>query len=182
MATMTTPVGYKGTITKAGEGSNIPYSSVSGGGGNSLQILSSLTKGLSSFGDAMQYSGMASAHTQQAGLFDLEAQSTIQAGEYQAKRLEEYGKRHIKSQRSGYAKAGVRLEGSPLEALAASERNLSLDLIMTRLNAANQANQLGFQALQQRIAAGQARTRSVQKIGEGVLNMASSFAMAKGGA
>lgn len=148
-----------------------------GGGGNQLAMLQSFTKGLSSFGDAAQYYGAATANDMQAGLFDLEAKSVIQAGEFQVKRLESYGKRFVKSQRGTYAKSGVTLEGSPLEALAASERNISLDILITRLNAASEANQLGFQALNQRIVAGQNRTRAVKAIGDGVINMVSSYAM-----
>lgn len=145
-----------------------------------LQMLASITKGLSSFGDAMQYSGAASGYKAQAGLLDLEARSVISSGNFQADRMREQGGRFIGSQRARYAKAGVRLEGSPIEALMASERNLSLDILMTRLNAANQANRIGFEALNARIAAGQAKTRMIQSIGSGILNMASSYAMSRG--
>lgn len=141
-----------------------------------LQMLSSVTKGLGSFGEAAQYYGASKAYKNQASLLDVEAKSVIQSGNFQADRMREQGNRFLSSQRAKYAKAGVRLEGSPIEALMTSERNLSLDILMTKLNAVNQANRIGFEALNARIAAGQAKTRMIQSIGSGILKMASSYA------
>lgn len=147
---------------------------------NELQTIAAFTKGLDSFGDAMSYRGMASGYESQASLLDIQGKSIIQSGEFDAQRLREQGDRFLSRQRVGYSKAGVSLEGSPLAVMARTERNISLDIINTRLNAAMQANYVGFQAVQARIAAGQARTRAVQAIGKGVLDMGMSYGIATG--
>jgi hypothetical protein len=146
-----------------------------------LQMLSSVTQGLSSFGEAMSYRGAASGMDMNASLLDMQAKGVIASGDFTARRMTEQGSRFVSRQRMTYAKAGVTLEGSPLEVLMASERNISLDIMMTKLNAAGKANEIGFQALQQRMAAGQARTRAVQKMGEGLLKIGTSMAMNSGG-
>lgn len=147
---------------------------------DTLTALSSITSGLSSFGDAMQYAGVASANKQQAGLLDLEGKSVIESADYTARRQREQGDRFLANQVATYAKAGVRFTGSPALVWAESEKNIRMDILATHLNAANKANALGFEALNRRIAAGQARTRQVQAIGQGILQMATTAAMSGG--
>jgi D-arabinose 1-dehydrogenase-like Zn-dependent alcohol dehydrogenase len=145
-----------------------------------LTTLSSLTGGMSSFGEAMQYQGASTAYKQTAGLLDLQGKSVIASGDRQAEQLQIQGDKFLGRQRALYGKAGVRFSGSPALVWAESKRNINMDVMMTKLNAANKANALGFEALNQRIAAGQARTRAVMKMGEGILKIATSAAMAGG--
>jgi hypothetical protein len=173
MATGFTPQGYTGTITKAGVGSNLPFNA--GGSFDAAQMGSAMTAGMDALGQFSQYQGMATAGDLNASLLDITADGVIVSGDFQAKRLREQGNRFAATQIARYAKSGVTFEGSPAYALIATERNISLDVINTKLNAANKANQIGFQALQQRMAAGQARTRSIQALGQGVLKMGSMF-------
>ena len=99
------------------------------------------------------------------------AEEAIAAGEIGARRLERSGERYIGSIRASFAKAGVTSEGSPAMAAVATEAAIREDILMTRLNAAKQASDLGFQALQKRIKAGQARTRMWQEAGNTVLKI-----------
>lgn len=148
---------------------------------DTLTLLSNVTSGLSSFGDAMQYGGQASALDNNAGLLDIQGQGVIASADYTAKRQREQGDRFLSNQAATYAKAGVKFTGSPALVWAESEKNIRMDILATHLNAANKANAIGFQALNQRIAAGQSRTRAVASIGKGILQIGTSVAMAGGG-
>jgi hypothetical protein len=141
-------------------------------------MMTMFNQGQNAAGDYMNYMGQANDLEINAGLNDVNAKSAIENGDYVAKRLEEKGRMFIGSVRGGYAKAGVRLEGSPLETLAYSERNIRMDIVMTRLNAAQTANQYGFQALQQRIAAGNAKTAAIAAAGRGLTSMVGTYATA----
>jgi len=148
----------------------------SGGSGGMGSILA-LSKGMGNFGEAQQYGGMASSLDADAGLLGIQADSLLAQSDYVTKRMEDKGKKTSGSQIAAYAKSGVTFSGSAMLVYAESEKNIRLDILTTRLNYAKEANRLGFNALNKRIAAGQARTRQVQKYGEGVMNMASSLAM-----
>lgn len=142
-----------------------------------LQTLSSFTKGLESIGDYMSYRGLATASDLQAGLLDLQAGSITESGIQQSEMIRSQGDRFLSRQKAIYAKAGVKFTGSPADVYRQTEKNISLDVLRTRLNAVQKANALRMEALQERIAAGQARTRSIQALGQGVLNIASAYAM-----
>jgi len=146
-----------------------------------LMITSMMTKGLDTIGEMVNLRGQAQALDLNAGLTDLTAQGVISSGDYSARRMAEQGKRFVATQRARYAASGVSLEGSPLNVIADTERNISLDIMATKLNAAAQANELGFKALQQRIAAGQLRTRSIQALSRGLLDIGGSVATSQYG-
>jgi hypothetical protein len=148
---------------------------------DSLTALSSLTSGLSAFGDAASLYGQANALDLNAGILDIKGKSEISAAEYTARRQREQGDQFMGRIIASYSKAGVKFTGSPALVWAESERNIRMDILTTQLNAANKANAIGFEALNQRIAAGQARTNAIRTIGQGILNMGTNFAMAGGG-
>lgn len=141
-----------------------------------LQAISAVTSGMDSIGNFMSYRGAASGYDLQAGLLDIEADSTTQSGIEQAGIVRSQGNRFIATQRALYAKAGVKFEGSPADVYRETERKISKDVLTTRLNAVKQANRTRFEATQNRLAAGQARTRSIQALGKGVLDIATAFA------
>lgn len=148
---------------------------------DTLTGLSALTSGLSAFGDGMQYFGQADALDNNAENLDIQAQSVISSAAYVARRQREQGDQFMGRMIASYSKAGVKFTGSPALVWAESERNIRMDILSTQLNAATKANAIGFEALNQRIAAGQARTNAVRTIGQGILNMGTNLAMAGGG-
>jgi hypothetical protein len=142
-----------------------------------LQLLSGITKGLSSFGEAASLYGASSGYESAASLGDVSSQGIIANAEFDARRQEEYGAKVIGTQRARYSKAGVNFSGSPAFIYADSEKNLRLDILVTKLNAANKANAIGFEALQNRLRAGQARTAAVSAIGKGILDIGTALAL-----
>lgn len=147
---------------------------------DTLSLLSNITGGMDSFGEAGQMMALASAHKSQAGLYDVAAKGEIAAGDLEARRVAILGEKAVSRQRAMYAKAGVNFTGSPAAMWAESEKNVQLNILNTRLNAAAKANQYGFAALQERIAAGNARTAAWGKAAQGVLKIGTSMALAGG--
>ena len=145
-----------------------------GGGGNALGMINGMNQGLSSFGEAAQYYGAAAAMDMNASLLEMDATMVLSDAEITAKRMKERGESFIGSQVASFAKAGVTFEGSPINVMLDSEKNIRLDILTMKSNANRKANQLGWQAVNQKMKAGQARTRAVAKMGEGVLSMVSS--------
>jgi L-fucose isomerase-like protein len=148
---------------------------------DTLTQLSSITGGLESFGEAGQLMAAASGYKSNAALLDVSAKGEIAAGELQAKRVAVQGEKYVSRMRSMYAKANVKLTGTPAAMWAESERNAQLDIVNTKLNAAARANAYGFEALQNRLAAGRARTAAWAKAGQGVLKIGTGMAMANSG-
>ena len=109
-----------------------------------------------------------------------QAESIAYQGEYAQKQLLKKGYKLTGTQRAGYAKAGVTLEGSPINTMAESMKNYRQDALMTRLNYLSKSNALRFSGVQKEIAAGSARTAGVSKIGQGVISMVSSYGMMAG--
>lgn len=145
-----------------------------------LQIANAFSSGLSDFGGAMQYRNLAAAYDANAGLTELDAQQVLADVDYSSARFEERGEKFIGQQVAMYAKSGVTFEGSPARVMLETEKNIRMDVLTMRNNAVRKANALGFQALQQKLAAGRARTRAVQKMGQGVLKMVGSYAQMAG--
>ncbi len=139
--------------------------------------MSNVTGGLDSFGEAMQYYGASSGFDNTADLQEISAKGIIANAEFDARRQMEQGQKVISTQRALYAKAGVNMSGSAAIAAADSEKNLRLDVLVTQMNAANRANAVGFEALQNRLKAGQARTNAIRKVGQGILDITTNFAL-----
>ena len=144
---------------------------------NPLQILSNVTGGLETFGEAAQYYGASVGFDQTAGLQDISAKGIIANAEFDARRQREQGSKVISTQRALYAKAGVNMSGSAAIVAADTEKNLRLDVLVTQMNAANRANAVGFEALNNRLKAGQARTNAIRKAGQGILDIGTNFAI-----
>jgi hypothetical protein len=148
---------------------------------DTLTALSNITGGMQSFGEAGQLMAAASGYKQQGQLAEVSAAGEIAAGELASKRVAVQGEKYVSRLRSMYAKAGVKLTGTPAAVWAESERNAQLDIVNTKLNAAARANAYGFQSLQMKLAAGRARTAAWAKAGEGVLKIGTAMAMSQAG-
>ena len=148
-------------------------SSASGSSGGSALALS---KAMGKFGEGAQWGGMATSLDADAAMLGIASDSLLVESEYITKRMEEQGKKVSGAQMAAYGKSGVTFEGSPMLVYAESERNIRLDILTTRLNYVKEANNLGFKALNKKIAAGQARTRQVKAYGDGVVSMVTSLA------
>lgn len=143
---------------------------------DTLTSLSNITGGMQSFGEAGQLMAAASGYKYNANLLDVSAKGEIVAGDLAAKRVAVQGEKAVSRMRSIYAKAGVKLTGTPAAMWAESEKNAQLDIVNTKLNAAARANAYGFQALQNRIAAGNAKTAAWAKASQGLLQIGTAFA------
>ncbi len=130
-------------------------------------------KGLQQVGEGLQYQNLAASYDSQADLMSVDADMVLAQSEYATARMEERGKTLIGSQVARYAKAGVTFDGSPMKVYARTERNIRLDILTMKNNAVRQANKIGFEALNRKIAAGHARTRSIQKYGGALMSIVS---------
>jgi hypothetical protein len=110
----------------------------------------------------------------------MSAKGALAGGELQAGQVREAGDKFIARQRAMYAKAGVKFTGSPASVWAETEKKIQLDVVNTKLNAAARANALGFEALNARIAAGNARTAAWGKATQGIIKIGTSLAMQGG--
>jgi hypothetical protein len=102
--------------------------------------------------------------------------------DFEAQLSQRKGDRFIASQIASYAKAGVKFEGSPARVFADTAKNISMDIALTRLNAANQQISLGFSALNKKVQAGFAKTKAISELGNGLLKMGATYAMSGSGA
>lgn len=76
----------------------------------------------------------------------IDAQITQQNATEQAKRLRTQGRYLTGQQRTKFAVSGVRIEGTPLEVMAESIKNVELDAIKTKEQGIWQAQNLNLQA------------------------------------
>lgn len=143
---------------------------------DTLTSLSNITGGLGDFAEAGKLASLATAYKAQAGLLDVAAQGEIAAGDLSAQQIKIQGDKIVARMKSAYAKAGVKFVGSPASVYAEQERNVQLSVVNEKLNAASRANEIGFQALQARIAAGNEKTQAWLKGTEGVLKVGMAFA------
>ena len=140
-----------------------------------LGVFSTILGGFESFGQAGELAVSAAGMKANAGILDVSAQGELAAGKLQGQEYGREASKFIGRQRAMYAKAGVRFSGSPALMWAESEKNLRMDVLNTHLNAAYKANALGFEALNKRIASGNARTSAVASMGSGILKMATGL-------
>jgi hypothetical protein len=147
---------------------------------DTLTALSTITGGIESFGEAGQLMAAASGYKAQAGLLDVSAKGALAGGDLQASQVRQAGDKFIARQRAMYAKAGVKFTGSPASVWAETEKKIQLDVVNTKLNAAARANEIGFEALQMRMAAGNARTAAWSKASQGLLKIGTAMAMQGG--
>lgn len=144
---------------------------------NPLLVTSSLLKGLEGFGAYQEYKGLAKALNLQADLTSSAIPGIIQQGELEAGNIEKAGNKFIAQQVAAYANVGVRFEGSPAMVMAQTAKTIRQDMILTRLNAAQQASNVGFEAMQQKIKAGQQKTKALLALSKSFVDIGSGLAV-----
>lgn len=127
-------------------------------------------------GGIMQGMGAKQGADYQAGLSDfnsrqsmMDAQIARQNSEAQARALRKSGRQLTGKQRVGYAKSGLRLEGTPLEVMAESIENIELDAISTKQQGEFEARQHEVQAEMSSEQAGAQRRAGTLGMISGVL-------------
>ncbi|KKL86659.1 hypothetical protein LCGC14_1942550, partial [marine sediment metagenome] len=78
--------------------------------------------------------------------------------------------RIIGTQQALFTKAGVTLEGSPLDVIQQTAENLELDVLIGDINARIRESRLSSEVSQRRIAASAARSRGVSRAGATLLS------------
>jgi hypothetical protein len=144
-------------------------------------LASSGTKGLKTLGDVTGDLSLGKAYDLNAGLLDMSADGVIAAGDRQAENIEEQGAKFVSYQRALYAKSGVTMEGSPMDVLVDTERTIRLDILSTKLNAAQKSNDIRFEALQYRLAAGNQRVKAMQDLNRGILEIGTDVGLSQYG-
>ena len=107
----------------------------------------------------------------------LDAQIAQQNADAKAKALMQGGARLMSKQKVGYSKAGLRLEGTPLEVLANSYENVQLDAISTQQAGRFESAQLKAQSKFQASMADSQRTAGKIGLVSGLLSGGAGAAM-----
>jgi hypothetical protein len=94
-----------------------------------------------------------------AGVLRANAQAVKTSNEFDIMQQKKVQRRFGSAQQAGYAKAGVKLEGSPLEVMIDTAAQFELDQYISKWNAQTQSSQLQNEA-DQRIKTGKAMQRS----------------------
>lgn len=93
----------------------------------------------------------------------IEANETVVQAIYrfQVRRQKEQGKRFLSRQRALYGKSGVKLEGSPLEVMAHSAKEIELDIFATQFDAKTSQFRADTQIAEKNLAMSNARSGMV---------------------
>ena len=102
-----------------------------GGLGTGTKLLGDIMKGVGAF-QAGQ--GEKVINDLNAAVARANAAAIKQSGEFEVRSLEKTKKRFGSAQRAGYAKAGVKLEGSPINVLIDSAAEFETDLLISKYN------------------------------------------------
>ena len=96
---------------------------------NTLQVASTLAKAGGQLGTAFG----------QAGQMEAQAKATKARGRIAEARVRRSGEKLLGTQRAKFAKAGVRVAGTPMEVMAQTAADIELEALMLRSNAAQEA-------------------------------------------
>ena len=120
---------------------------------------------------------------------EMNANAIRQSGAYQEQMQRDKNRRLIGAQKVGYGKAGVTMEGTPLEVMADTASEQEQDIIANRYNtniaawrAESQAGQFGFEASRDTAMAGTSTTAGYLGAGTTLLTGASRAIMSFKGA
>ena len=98
-----------------------------------LAIVAAVGAGLKLGGGILQAKGIADQAEAESQALEFKAQVAEQQATSDAARLRRRNRREVSKARVGFAKAGVRLEGTPLEVLAQNAAELELDAANTEI-------------------------------------------------
>jgi len=110
-----------------------------------------------------------------AGVARANAAAVKTSNEFDLLRMKLQGKKLRSAQAAGYAKAGVRLEGSPLDVMIESAANVELDMFIEQYNAQTQVSQLMNQASQMEKMGKRAVKNSYFNAATSLLSSASNY-------
>ncbi len=111
----------------------------------------------------------------------IDAMIAMENASEEAKRLRLSGRQLTGQQRTRFAKSGVRLEGTPLEVMAASIENIEMDAIKTRQEGLWKGKQLGIQSKFQSSQASGTRKAGSIGLASGIIGgAAQSYSMFAG--
>lgn len=141
------------------------FSSIGGGNGINQSLMAGGTL-LSAYGAYQKGAGTAAAYNFNAGVATNNAALTAQQGNFAASLAYNRGNRVIGQAVANYGASGVTMDGSPLDVLADSTRNVISDTLMTAVPYANRAAAFGVDAALDKNGAGNARTSSYFAMGD----------------
>jgi len=137
-------------------------------------------------GTTLAVSRQIAAGQQQAQVFEFNAaiseeraKLARQAGEVRVERLRRERRRFTARQTASFAKAGVRLTGSPLQVIADTAAELELDILLENFNTNIQIQSARTDADLDRIRARQARTAGFINAGTTLLSRTEDFVISQ---
>lgn len=166
MATPIRPVSFSES------GRSLTAPSLSSTGLVSMSVISGLTDVANSFISAQRMRNTAKFNMSMA---DLQGRMTKLSADAQIKQIREKAQGLYSTQRALYAKAGVRMEGSPAEVMADSLKNSEIDAIYTGINAEYQTSLQRTQAKISNMEARSAMLDTIPKVGKTLLNMGTQY-------
>ncbi len=105
------------------------------------------------------------------------AQAIKTSGEFDVRSMEKAKKRFTQSQHAGYAKAGVRSEGSALDVMIDSAAEAQIDILVSKYNSTVGQIQSNLEARQAEISGKLAERKGKYAAGKTLLSTAANFAM-----
>ena len=128
-----------------------PFIALAGG---AMTAVSSVVSGLQQAAGARAsgelqkqgYEAQANAARYNAQVAEMAAQNTEKAGAYEVSKEQRRGDKLIGSQEAGYGAAGVTAEGSPLEVMASTAHDITMDELTTKYNYSVEASRQRSQA------------------------------------
>jgi hypothetical protein len=124
---------------------------------------------VSAYGQYQQGQQQAQAAEYNAAVARQQAEASREAGKLEAARIRKQKERLTGRQRAMYAKAGVTMEGSPMEVMLDSATDAEMDALITEYNYETQARQAGSQASMSQWRAGVYERTGTQRAGATLL-------------
>ena len=143
-----------------------------GGLGAGVSFLGDLFEG---FGKAQTYKQMSLIDELNAAVSRANAAAIRQSGEMDVRKLTKAKARYAGGQRALYAKAGVRLEGSPIEVMIDSAAEWETDILVAKYNTKVQEIQANLTGQLYDAQSKMAKAKSLGAIGGTLLSTASLF-------
>lgn len=139
-------------------------------------IVGLIGAGVQAYGQRQEGKAIATAESYNAGVARQQAANTITAANLEADKKRREAKSMMSTQRAQYLKAGVLLEGSPLEVMADTQAQYEMDIATINYNANIEKNRLLSEASFRDYSAKQAKQSSYLKSGATLLTAGADFA------
>lgn len=142
-------------------------------------MMSMATSAMDTIGNITSLTSQASTSELNARLAESDAKRAIAQGNLSVRDQEKSGDQIIADQLLAYSKAGVKFSGSVSQAYLETAKAIRQNIIMTRLQAAENANQYMFEAGQQRVQAAKLKGDALMSGIRGIISMGSKYGSAK---